>query len=132
MPRSSTCCRRWTPLPGAILVPVPATWRPCSKSSASPSLDALVDQTVPANIRREAPLNLPPAQSESEVLADLQAIAAQNQLWRTYIGMGYYDTLTPPVIQRNILENPGWYTPTRPIRRRSPRAGSRRCSTSRR
>ena len=90
--------------------PRPRNLAPMLEVIGVPSLDALIDQTVPDNIRRQAPLNLPPAHSESEVLADLQAIAAQNQLWRTFIGMGYYDTLTPTVIQRNILENPGWYT----------------------
>ncbi|MBI3877815.1 MAG: aminomethyl-transferring glycine dehydrogenase, partial [Verrucomicrobia bacterium] len=74
------------------------------------SLDALVDAAVPANIRRHEPLNLPPAASEHEVLAQLRAIASKNQVFRSFIGMGFHDTLTPPVIQRNILENPGWYT----------------------
>ena len=75
-----------------------------------PSLDALVDHTVPANIRRRQPLALPPAGSEFEVLARLKAIAGKNQVFRSFIGMGYSDCITPPVIQRNILENPGWYT----------------------
>ncbi|MCB0214481.1 MAG: hypothetical protein KDJ52_34395, partial [Anaerolineae bacterium] len=74
------------------------------------SLDALIEQTVPAAIRLTAPLNLPPPRSESEVIADLRAIAAHNQLYRSFIGMGYANCLVPPVIQRNILENPGWYT----------------------
>ena len=54
--------------------------------------------------------NLPAAQSEFEALAELKAIASQNQVFRSFIGMGYYDCITPPVIQRNVLENPGWYT----------------------
>ena len=74
-----------------------------------PSLDALVDTAVPAHIRR-ADLTLPPAASESSALNELRAIANQNQVFRSVIGMGYYDTLTPGVIQRTILENPGWYT----------------------
>ena len=74
------------------------------------SLDALIDETVPANIRLAKPLQLDPARSESQALGDLRAIAAGNRIYRSLIGMGYYDTLTPPVIQRNILENPGWYT----------------------
>jgi len=74
------------------------------------SLAELVDQTVPATIRLKQPLNLPPARSESEALAELRAIAAQNKVGRSFIGMGYYGCLTPAVIQRNILENPGWYT----------------------
>ena len=74
------------------------------------SLDELVDETVPANIRLAAPLQLDAAQGESHMLADLRTIAARNRIHRSFIGMGYYDTLTPAVIQRNILENPGWYT----------------------
>ena len=72
-----------------------------------PSLDALVDAAVPKLIRR-GPLNLPAAAGESAALAELRAIAAQNQIFRSLIGMGYSDTLLPGVIQRNILENPGW------------------------
>ncbi len=75
-----------------------------------PSLDALIDETVPANIRLAKPLQLDAPRSESQALADLRAIAAGNRVYRSLIGMGYYDTLTPGVIQRNILENPGWYT----------------------
>ncbi|MGF1480930.1 MAG: aminomethyl-transferring glycine dehydrogenase [Cyanophyceae cyanobacterium] len=74
------------------------------------SLDALIEQTVPAAIRLEQPLQLPPAQSEYAALTQLKAIATQNQVFRSCIGMGYHDCITPPVIQRNILENPGWYT----------------------
>src|SRR5262245_29662962 len=74
------------------------------------SLDELVDATVPANIRLAKWLNLPAGRSEFGVLNELRAIAAQNQIFRSYIGLGYHDCITPPVIQRNILENPGWYT----------------------
>jgi glycine cleavage system P protein (glycine dehydrogenase) len=74
------------------------------------SLDALVDAVVPNHIRLKRPLDLPEAQSESEVLAALRRLADENIVARSYIGMGYYDTITPPVILRNILENPGWYT----------------------
>ena len=74
------------------------------------SLDALIDTAVPAQIRLERELRLPAAASESDALAELRGIAAQNQVFRSYIGMGYYGTHTPPVIQRNIFENPGWYT----------------------
>src|SRR3990170_4696117 len=75
-----------------------------------PSLDGLIDDLVPRNIRLPRALNLPPARSERETLAALRAMASQNQVFRAYLCMGYYDCITPPVIQRNILENPGWYT----------------------
>lgn len=74
------------------------------------SLDELIDETVPAAIRLQRPLQLNPARSESQVLADLRKLAARNKVFRSFIGMGYYDTITPGVILRNILENPGWYT----------------------
>ncbi len=74
-----------------------------------PSVDALIDAAVPAQIRR-GPLDLPPALGESAALAELRGLAAQNQIFRSVIGLGYYGTHTPPVVQRNILENPGWYT----------------------
>ena len=74
------------------------------------SLDDLIDKTVPAAIRIQQPLELLPPKSEHAALAELQEIAAKNQVFRSYIGMGYHDCITPPVIQRNILENPGWYT----------------------
>ena len=74
------------------------------------SLDALADAAVPANIRLKRPLRLPAAATESTALAELRAIAAKNKIFRSFIGLGYYDTAVPGVIQRNILENPGWYT----------------------
>jgi len=79
-----------------------------------PSLEALIEDAVPPQIRLRRPLQLPSARSEHEALAALKEIASQNQVFRSYIGMGYYDCLTPPVIQRNLLENPGWYTPYTP------------------
>jgi glycine dehydrogenase len=75
-----------------------------------PSLDALVDQTVPASIRLRRTLDLPAPKRESELLAYLETIAAKNETYRSFLGMGYSDTITPPVILRNILQNPGWYT----------------------
>jgi glycine dehydrogenase len=75
-----------------------------------PSLDALIDETVPAAIRLPAPLPLPGPRPEAEALAALKDIAAKNRPNKSLIGMGYADTLTPPVILRNVLENPAWYT----------------------
>jgi glycine dehydrogenase len=74
------------------------------------SLEALIDATVPKDIRQKRQLNLPEAKSEGEALAELRTIAQKNKISRSFIGAGYYDCITPPVIQRNILENPGWYT----------------------
>jgi glycine dehydrogenase len=74
------------------------------------SLDELADAAVPKAIRLDRKLNLPAAQSEFEALAALKTIASENKVFRSFIGMGYYDCITPPVIQRNVLENPGWYT----------------------
>src|SRR6516165_5868546 len=74
------------------------------------SVGALIDATVPKDIRLKRELSLPEAKSEVEALAELRAIAKKNKLARSFIGTGYYDCITPPVIQRNILENPGWYT----------------------
>jgi glycine dehydrogenase len=73
-------------------------------------LDAFVAQVVPPQIRLAGPLRLPEGRSEQDVLAELREIAGQNQVFRSFLGMGYSDCVTPPVIQRNILENPGWYT----------------------
>jgi glycine dehydrogenase len=75
-----------------------------------PSLDALIDAAVPAAIRMKKPLALPGGASEAEALAELKKIASKNQVWRSYLGQGYSDTATPPVIQREVLENAGWYT----------------------
>jgi glycine dehydrogenase len=74
------------------------------------SLDAFIDATIPENIRLRRPLALPGAKSEQEALAAFRAEMSANDVRRAFIGMGYYDTHTPAVIQRNILENPGWYT----------------------
>lgn len=75
-----------------------------------PSLNSLIEKTVPAEIRLSGNIELPEALSEYAALANLKKIAENNQVYRSYIGMGYYNCITPPVIQRNILENPGWYT----------------------
>src|SRR3989454_66373 len=74
------------------------------------SLDAFIDAVVPADIRMREPLRIPEAKTEQETLEELRLLAAQNQVYRSYLGMGYHDCITPTVIQRNVLENPGWYT----------------------
>ena len=74
------------------------------------SLDELIDQTIPAAIRLPKPLNLPRAKSEQEFIQSIKKIARKNAILKSYIGTGYYDTITPNVILRNILENPAWYT----------------------
>jgi glycine dehydrogenase len=74
------------------------------------SLDQLIDETVPANIRLENPMNLPEGESEFEYLQNLKQLASQNKVYDSYIGMGYYGTITPAPILRNLFENPGWYT----------------------
>jgi glycine dehydrogenase len=78
------------------------------------SLESLVAQALPAAIRQKTPLDLPAPRTEAEALEELHALALRNELWRNYIGMGYCGTFTPPVIQRNVIENPGWYTPYTP------------------
>lgn len=78
------------------------------------SLEQLIDQTVPANIRYQNELNLPEAMSEFDYLNMLQGVAAKNKMFKTYIGLGYYPTITPPAILRNVFQNPGWYTPYTP------------------
>ncbi len=74
------------------------------------SLDQLIDETVPAGIRMSKELNLPEALTENEYLTMLKGIASKNKIFKTYIGQGYYGTITPTVILRNIFQNPGWYT----------------------
>jgi glycine dehydrogenase len=78
------------------------------------SLDALIDEAIPPRIRLKKPLDLPDGVSEYQFLRDLRRTAARNQVFRSLIGLGYYDTITPSVILRNVLENPGWYTPYTP------------------
>ncbi|MBX5482765.1 MAG: aminomethyl-transferring glycine dehydrogenase [Myxococcaceae bacterium] len=74
------------------------------------SLEQLIDQTIPRQIRTGRPLDLGHGRNEASLLSELEGIAKQNQVFRSFIGMGYYGTFTPPVILRNILQNPGWYT----------------------
>ena len=84
------------------------------KAVGAPSLDALVDEAIPARIRLKAPLGLPDGQSEYHFLRELRQVASRNQIFRSFIGLGYSDCITPSVILRNVLENPGWYTPYTP------------------
>jgi glycine dehydrogenase len=90
--------------------PSPADVRAMLDLLGYDSLDALIDATVPAGIRMKKPLAIHAAMTEYEALTNLRTIARRNQIARSYLGLGYYDTITPPVIQRNVLENPGWYT----------------------
>ena len=80
------------------------------KVIGAPSLDALIDGTIPKSIRLKKPLELPAPLTEAAVLAELKALAGKNQVFKSLIGAGYSGTVTPGVIQRNILQNPGWYT----------------------
>ena len=74
------------------------------------TLEELIDKTIPSSIRTRSSLNLPGAISEADLLSELKNISLHNKTFRTYIGQGYYDTITPSVILRNVFENPGWYT----------------------
>jgi glycine dehydrogenase len=78
------------------------------------SLDALMDEAIPARIRLKNPLNLADGESEHEFLSELRRTASRNQVFRSFLGLGYSDCITPSVILRNVLENPGWYTPYTP------------------
>jgi glycine dehydrogenase len=80
------------------------------RAVGAPSLQALVDETLPADIRLRRALDLPPAVDESRLLEELEALAAKNQVFKSFIGTGYHDTIVPPVILRNVFQNPGWYT----------------------
>jgi glycine dehydrogenase len=90
--------------------PTPAEISAMLSTLGFDSLDSLIDATVPERIRFRAPLAVPAARTEAETLALLRGIAARNKLFRSYIGMGFSDCITPPVIQRNIIESPAWYT----------------------
>ncbi len=94
--------------------PRPAHLDAMLRAVGAPSLDALIDQAVPASIRLDRPLALPEAETEHAFLHRLRGIAVKNQMCRSYIGMGYANTITPAVILRNVFENPGWYTPYTP------------------
>ncbi len=74
------------------------------------SVDALIDKTIPASIRLEEPLKLAQPMSEYQYMNHIKDLASKNKVFKSYIGLGYYNTKVPAVIQRNIVENPGWYT----------------------
>src|SRR3954463_14798878 len=90
--------------------PTPAEVEQMLETIGVKSLDALIDATVPGSIRLRRPLAVPAPMSEHDALARLRASSLRNQVFRSYLGYGYANCLTPPVIQRNVLENPGWYT----------------------
>jgi glycine dehydrogenase len=95
--------------------PSPSEMEDMLQVVGAPSLDALIDETVPASIRQTEPLTWGRALSEQETLWHLKDVASKNRVLTSLIGMGYYGTVTPPVIQRNILENPAWYTSYTPL-----------------
>ena len=94
--------------------PGPAEILRMVEATGASSLDALMDEIVPPDIRLKSPLRLPAPEMEFAYHRRLRGLAAQNKLFRSYIGQGYHDTITPAVIQRSVFENPGWYTPYTP------------------
>ncbi|MEM9708685.1 MAG: aminomethyl-transferring glycine dehydrogenase [Pseudomonadota bacterium] len=90
--------------------PSPAEMAEMLAVIGAPSLDALIDETVPASLRQTDPLTIGKPKSERELLWHMRQVAQKNKVFTTMIGQGYYGTVTPPAIQRNILENPAWYT----------------------
>src|SRR4051812_9407050 len=94
--------------------PAPQARDEMLRAVGAASLDALTNEAIPPAIRLREPLTLPPAETESVYLQRLAAIVGRNRVFRSYIGLGYHDTITPSVILRMVLENPGWYTPYTP------------------
>jgi glycine dehydrogenase len=94
--------------------PRPADRDAMLKTIGIDSLDALIDEAIPPAIRLRKPLNLPAAESEHAFLERLQTVAGRNKVLKSFLGLGYYDCITPSVIRRMVLENPGWYTPYTP------------------
>jgi glycine dehydrogenase len=91
------------------------------------SLDELIDQTVPASIRLPEELDLPDGMNEFELINHLKELGSENKIFKSFIGLGYYNSIMPGVIQRNILENPGWYTSYTPYQAEISRAALRLC-----
>ena len=98
------------PFPSRHIGPSAAEQQAMLAVLAYRSLEEFIDAVVPGKIRFRGSLRTGRPRTEHDVLAELRTMAAANKVFRSFIGLGYYDTLTPPVIQRNILENPGWYT----------------------
>src|SRR6476469_9523480 len=98
------------PFPSRHIGPSAADQQAMLDALAYRSLEEFIDAVVPGKIRFRGSLNTGRPRTEHDVLSELRTMAATNKVFRSFIGLGYYDTLTPPVIQRNILENPGWYT----------------------
>src|SRR6202790_2691075 len=84
------------------------------KATGAASMDLLMEEAIPPRIRLAHPLQLPAGQSEYEFLRELRSLASRNEIFKSYLGLGYSDCVTPSVILRNVLENPGWYTPYTP------------------
>jgi glycine dehydrogenase len=103
--------------------PSPAEQQQMLAAIGHDSLDELASAALPAQIAADGPLNLPPPLSEAAAQAELRRLAGKNQVLTSMIGLGYYGTHTPAVIRRNLLENPGWYTPYTPYQ---PRCWTRR------
>ncbi|MEQ1572759.1 MAG: aminomethyl-transferring glycine dehydrogenase [Vicinamibacterales bacterium] len=94
--------------------PSPADVDLMVKATGAASLEALIDEAIPQSIRLKHALELPPAESEHQYLRRLRVLSRRNRIFRSYVGLGYYDTITPSVILRMVMENPGWYTPYTP------------------
>jgi len=95
------------------------------------SIEELIDQTIPQDIRLSQPLSLPEPLSEQEYAEEITRIASQNQVFASYIGMGWYDTITPAVVYRNVFENPVWYTSYTPYQPKYRKGDWKRCLTFR-
>ena len=95
---------------GRHIGPRPADTRAMLAALGVPSLETLISQAVPQSIRLGRPLDLPSALGEADALAELGAIMSANTVLKSFIGQGYHGTIVPPVIQRNLFENPAWYT----------------------